>query len=121
MPELEELDLSDFHILESLSLSDSSPLLLLSLLRVNEVAKGLRCRLSADRWLSLGFRRLGLSSSMKGLSPSEEALFGVGRAKAEVEAGKEGLSRAAGMIGSGKRGTMSWTGEGIKTSFIVTS
>lgn len=100
LPELEELDLSDVHILESLSLSDSSPLLLLNLLRVKEVVKGLRCRLSEDRWLSLGFRRLGFSRcSMKGLSPSEDVLFRTGRSNSEEDAGNEGLSRVVRVVG----------------------
>jgi hypothetical protein len=43
LPELDELD-PDVHILES---SDSSSLLLLSLLRVNEFAKG--CFFSEER------------------------------------------------------------------------
>jgi hypothetical protein len=65
--ELSELVLaerSDIHILfESLSLSESSPLLVLFLRRedlsLNEVERGLPWRFSRERWPSLGLRRLG--------------------------------------------------------------
>lgn len=112
--ELSELVLaerSDIHILlESRSLSESSPLLVLFLrredLRLNELERGLRWRFSSERWPSLGLRRLGRRRwwSMNGLRPSSGSIVGgeegVGRSKAELEAGRWGLlcERAPDMI-----------------------
>ena len=64
LSELVLVERSEVHILlESRSLSESSPLLVLFLRRedlsLNELERGLWWRFSRERWPSLGLRRLG--------------------------------------------------------------
>ena len=65
-------------------------------LSLNELESGLWWGFSRERWPSLGLRRLGRRWwSMNGLRPSsgcaDDGEGDVGRSKAEVEVGSEGL------------------------------